>query len=211
MATRVQGKKVNVGGVEYVVPMGFDTSIYEQEAAIEKQIREGLLGEEQAAAGAIADIQKQEAASIESLRRGAAQALATQRGLVEGGRGLALARGTAGEAATKEKLFRSQFAEQLSGAKQQAAQAKTQRLLEEGKLLQAEKERAAGAAEAYAAVKGVEVKYRGKVWTSEDDYRQMYRELIALANAETNPAKAQVYINAAARANANKMPSEISI
>jgi hypothetical protein len=86
-------KTVSVDGKNFDVPEGFDASINAQELDIEKQIKAGLLGEEQAAEGMIGEIAKQEDSTINDLRRGAAQALATQRGLVEGGRGLALARG----------------------------------------------------------------------------------------------------------------------
>lgn len=199
-------KTVSVDGKNFDVPEGFDASINAQELDIEKQIKAGLLGEEQAAEGMIGEIAKQEDSTINDLRRGAAQALATQRGLVEGGRGLALARGTANEAATKEASFRSGFASQLGDARQAAAAAKTQRLIEEGKLLGASKERLGSVAKAQANVGEIKSRYEGTLYTSEADFANMAAELDTLAASTTNPAEAAIYATAANKARNNELP-----
>ena len=193
-------KRVVVDGVSYDLPAGFDESIISRELQLEKQIGAGLVGEEKAAQDAVGAVEQQEQSSVDSLRCGAAEALATQRGLVEGGRGLALARGTVNEAATKEAQFRSSFAEQVSNARQNAAAARTQRLVEEGKLLSAEKERMGGAAKAQASINEIKNRFEGTIYTSGEDYKNAAAELDALAASTTNPVEAQAYKAAANKA-----------
>jgi len=197
---------VTIEGVDYAVPAGFDTSILERELAAEEAIRSGLEGQVAAAGEAVTDVQRQEEASVEALRRGAAQALATQRGLVEGGRGLSLARGTAEQAATKEKLFRSQFASQLADARQKAALARTEAAVEEGKLVEAEKARAGKSQEARSRISDIYSKYEGFVYTSSKDFAKMAKDLEAMAASETNPQAAQMYAAAARKARAGNDP-----
>jgi len=191
------GKQVTMNGVVYRVPVDFDESIFQGELDIEEQLVEGLKGEVTAAQEGIQEIGKQEEAAVKGLRRGAATALATQRGLIEGGKGLSMARGTAAQAADKEAEFRAGFAKQMSAAKQKAAAAKTQALAEEGKLLSAKKARAGETAAAHADVKAIVTQHEGTVYTSDFDWRQMEDAFNAKANSATNPAVAAIYRTAA--------------
>lgn len=210
-ATPKESKQITVDGVTYNVPVDFNADIYSKEIDLENQMRLGLQGEEDAAQENVDLVGTQEAAALGDTRRNAAQALATQRGLVEGGRGLSLARGTANEASITEAKVRSDFATQLGSAKKEAAAAMTQRLAEEGKLLTASKERQALPALAMANIKEVEGRYRGDVFTTKSDYQQMTTELDALAAAATTPQEAAYYSQAANRSRAHKMPSEVKL
>jgi hypothetical protein len=114
--------------------------------------------------------------------------------------------GTANEAATKEASFRSGFASQLGDARQAAAAAKTQRLIEEGKLLGASKERLGSVAKAQANVGEIKSRYEGTLYTSEADFSNMAAELDTLAASTTNPAEAAIYAAAANKARNNELP-----
>ena len=196
---KAQNKKtITVNGQQIQVPADFDSSIADKQAALNAQLKESLAGQVTAAEEAVAAVPGAEAASLAELRRRSAQALATQRGLIEGGKGLAAARGTAAEAGLKAGLLKSQFADQLAQAKSDAAGARSSKLVEEGKLLQADKEFKAGTERAKAEVNAVIKKYEGDVFTTSGDRDLMIADLEAKMASETNPLAVKVFADAIA-------------
>lgn len=181
--------------------------IYNRELALEDEILGAMKGQEEAEVAAVGETKKAEGTALQELRRSAAQALAGQRGTVEGGRGVALARGTAAVAGEKAAQISGDFAKQLSDARKSAALAKTERLAQEGKMLEAKKARSAEVADAQNQINSVVSTYQGKVYTSESDYKRMAADLDALAASATNPEVAKLYSEAAGKARAGIMPT----
>jgi hypothetical protein len=193
-------KKVMVNGKEVEVPEGYDESLYNEQLALEDQMSTALEGQYQTALGREKEVAKQEESSVNALRRNAAQALATQRGLVSGGRGLGAARSVAESASGQEAQFRSGFAQQMADAREKAALALSEKTLAQGELLDAKAARAKGPAEAQGEINRIKSQYEGTMYTAMSDYHDMARELNALAASETNPAKAKLYADAADKA-----------
>ena len=181
--------------------------IYNRELELEKELLASLKGQEAAEQEAIGAVQKGEGTALQELRRSAAQALAGNRGMVEGGRGTALARGTAAVAGEKAATIESDFAKQISEARKSAALAKTERLAAEGKILEAGKAREAEVADAQNQINSVVATYQGTVYTSQSDFNKMAVDLEALAASATNPKARKAYSDAAGRARAGILPT----
>jgi len=192
----VQGKTVTIEGIEYNVPEGYDPEQFKKQLEIESKIKTGLAETEATARGAIGTLQQEKGSSIAELRRKGAQALATQRGLTSGGRGLSLARSTGKDIGTREASLRSKFARDISEARKEAAATGVTRRVEESKLLEAETARKQSAMAADAEVEGIIADEQGSYFTTKSDRANMVRRLKAKLAQATNPYEAQVYQDA---------------
>lgn len=191
-------KTIEIGGQTYVVPEGYDPAVFSQQLDIEKQLKEQLDKAALVAEQAVPALEQQEAASVAELRRQAGRALAGSRGLAGGGRGLGLAREVGESAATAEGKIRGQFAEQISGARQQAATTALETMLQKGKLLEAEASRKAAGANADTRAKALIEQYKGTIFTTNEDKRRMVKALEKERDAAINPQAAatfQAYID----------------
>jgi len=189
----VQGKHVQIDGVEYYMPEGYDQKQFMKQLELEKGIVGGLAETEEAARGAIGSLEAEKGSSITELRRQGAQALATQRGLTSGGRGLSLARSTGKDIGTREASLRSKYAKDISAAKKEAAATGVSRKVEESKLLEAQTARKESANVARTEVEGIIADEQGSLWTNQADRDRMVKRLRSKLAAASNPYEAEVY------------------
>jgi hypothetical protein len=188
-------KITQVDGVDYVVPDNYDPAIFKQQLEIEKAAGLALGQQKLAAERAPATLEQSKGASMQDLRRSAAQSLATQRGLVGGGRGLGLARDVAESTGVAAGRLSADYDTRIAQARQEAAAAGLEVATQQGKLLEAQASRkAAGSAAAVDADKVVE-DFKGKIFTTKQDRNLMVQALERKRNAATNPEAAQAYQN----------------
>jgi len=188
-----QFKSVPTAGGFMHTPEEFDTGIFEKQLGIEDALRKGLKKQEQTAEKAIGRVGEARDVSVAELRRKGAQSLASQRGLVSGGRGLSLARSTGKDIASREALMREGFAKQESDAEQAAADIGVQAKVQEGKLLQAQVARKEAAGVAAAEAENIIADETGSLYTTQADKAEMIRRLREKMNQQTNPYAAKVY------------------
>lgn len=187
------GEVVLIEGQQYTVPEGYDPAEFKKQMELEKGIFSGLKETETAARGAVTELEKGRGANVTELRRKGAQALASQRGLVTGGRGLGLARSTGKDIATREATLRTRAGKEISEARKVAAATGVASKVEESKLLEASAARKQSASVAEAEVEGIIVDEQGSLWTNQDDRNRMVKRLKEKLSQATNPYEAEVY------------------
>lgn len=111
--------------------------IAKEKAALSNQYLESVDQEADAAQQAQGRLEKASQDAVAATRADTGRVLANTRGMLGGGRGLAVMRGAALQRGTAEGAQRAQYAGQIQEAVQQAARAKSEALAEHGKALQA--------------------------------------------------------------------------
>jgi len=195
----VKTKKVTLASGEVIdVPETFDTSLYEQERALQEEVSKGLEEQVRAAREVEPGIRQAGEAALMSARQRAASQLASFRGMGEGGRGAALGRGAAATASIAEAGIRGETEMAAREARGAAAAAKTEADLAKKAILDAQKAEGTEAAQAEADAQAIVEQNTGTVYTDSDDIKKMRRSLAAKRDAATNPkvkAAYQHYIN----------------
>lgn len=191
--TTTDTKIVTVGGKQFVVPVGFDPSLAENQQQLEAAIMSSLEQQIQQAEKVPETLEQAQGLALRDTRRSAARTLQQQRGLVGGGRGLGLARDVGLATESKVGALRGQFATDISTARQEAAAIKTQALIEQGKLLQLASERKAAASKAQQRVQEIQDEFKGYIYTTKADRQLMIDKLKLERDAAANPEAAEVY------------------
>jgi hypothetical protein len=197
-------KQVTVGNKTYNVPEGFDETAAIQQLEIEKGIGEGITAGITAAERAPIELEQAQGASLLDMRRDAARTLQSARGLTRSGRGLGVARDVGLATDVKAGALRGQYAEAINTSRQEAAAAKVEGLVEQGKLLEAQASRAAAGAEAGSTVQAIQKKYSGDIYTTKGDRARMITDIKVELAKTTSPHAAMVFQNAITNLQAGK-------
>jgi hypothetical protein len=187
MAEKITGKQILVNGVKYNVPSNYDPAIFSNQLEIEKSAGLALEQQGKAAAEAPGILTASKATSEAQLRQDAARALAAQRGLVGGGRGLGLARDVAQSTGIAAGKMAADFDTRINESRQAAAATALDVAVGQGKLLEAAASRKAVAAAADTRAASIVEKYKGSIYTTKDDKNNMIKALEKERDSAINP------------------------
>ena len=166
------------------------TNNYLQSRKLQDQYLQTIQGQVGAANQAVKAQQDAQQANLANLRAQAAQALAGGRGLLGGGRGLALQRQSALSTGLAQGQARTQGEQAIAAARQNAAAAQTQAITEQQKVLQAEEQRQANIQTAVSSARAIfndEVKKQHVTWSAEDRARTIARIRSEVLTKEQDP------------------------
>lgn len=171
----------------------------EQRDDLSAKYLESVQKEADTAAQAPARLEQAQREGIAATRADTGRVLANARGMLGGGRGMAVMRGAALQRGSQEGAQRAQYAGQIQTAMQEAARAKSEALAEQGKAQQAkqlEQQNAQIAAtKAEETARALAEDYFG--WLSDANRSEIAANLRAKAAQQLTPAEQQAWLDMA--------------
>lgn len=155
-----------------------------------------LEDEAKAAAGAPEKLRQAAIDTIANTRAQTGKVLAQGRGMLGGGRGLALLQQAAQDRGLQEGATQAQFSERIQQAVQDAARARSEMLSEKGKAFQLEQARGASVQRAHDEAVDIGKEYaQNQYYMSDDDYNEVANLIRKQASYKTDPAEQQAMLD----------------
>lgn len=172
---------------------------YDKKKALEGQYLESVDKQAEAAQQGVSRLEQAQQDAIASTRNQTGKVLANTRGMLGGGRGVAMMRGAAIDRGAAEGGQRAQYAGAIQQAVQQAAAAKSEALAEQGKALKQQEMESVNAQTALTNAENeartLAQDYMG--WLSDANRNEIAAKLRAKANTQATPAERDAWLQMA--------------
>ncbi len=172
---------------------------YDKKKALEGQYLESVDKQAEAAQQGVGRLEQAQQDAIASTRNQTGKVLANTRGMLGGGRGVAMMRGAAIDRGAAEGGQRAQYAGAIQQAVQQAAAAKSEALAEQGKALKQQEMESVNAQTALTNAENeartLAQDYMG--WLSDANRNEIAGKLRAKANTQATAAERDAWLQMA--------------
>ena len=174
-------------------------SSYQQGEDIKSKYLQSVQNEADVAGQAVGGLQEAQREGLAATRAQAGKVLAASRGMMGGGRGVAMMRGASLDRSAAEGAQRASYADRIQEATQRAAQARSEALSEQGKALQAKQleaqNTAAASTRAEEEARLLAQDYVG--WLSDANRNEIAASLRAKADKQGTPGERQAWLEMA--------------